>query len=338
MTYYIRPEYAPSVDGIYIFEKTVDVPFSQRVELCIFAASRYILYINGEYVCEGPCRSHEQVRYFDRVSASLKSGANYILVKVMHTTTYFTTVYNTATPLLAIGSLIGTDPIISTDVTWSCRFLSGHKLICHAMKSLPPYEDFDASGKKIALQVIESDRAIFQSNGYFTRGGAAYPYILEERPLPMIYPEAPKSLRLIRKGKDFAEYDAGAYTTAKLAFSLAKKSSVKVIYSECYETDGAKCRRDDESGCLKGYFDKIRSGETDIDFETYWFRSFRYIRIEGDVDAVSSVSVRNIHYPLDIKGSFECSDLSFNRIFEVSKNTLLCCMHEIISDCPYYEQ
>ncbi len=338
MTYFIRPEYAPKTDGVYVFEKTVELSAALDAELCVFAASRYILYINGVYICEGPCRSHEKVRYFDRVSAHLKKGQNRISVKVMHTTSFFTTVYDTPTPLLALEVGCGKQTVISTDATWNCRYLVGHALLCHGMCSLPPYECYDASEKDVDLPLIESDRAIFQSDGYFTRGGAAYPYILEERPIPMIYPAEASPLRLIRKGDGFAEYDAGAYTTAKVSFGLAKNSAVKVIYAECYETENGKYHRDDESGVLRGYYDTVKSADEDIAFETYWFRSFRYIRIEGDADALSSLVMRRVHYPLDIEGSFECSDPLLNKIWRVSENTMLCCLHEIISDCPYYEQ
>ena len=338
MTYFIKPICAPRADGIYTFEKTLVLEKAIELEVCIFAASRYILFVNDTYVCEGPCRSHEKVRYFDRVRHTFAKGENRICVKVMHTTTYFTTVYNTPTPQLAIEGKSGDEVILSTDKSFTCRFLGAYRLVCHAMQSLPPYEAYDAKEPSIPLPLEEAEKAMFQSNGYFTRGGAAFPYILEERPIPMIYPQQPKPLRMIREGEGFAEFDAGAYNTAKVAFSLGENSSVKVIYSECYEFEDGKRRRDDPSGVLRGYFDTVTSAECPLEFETYWFRSFRYIRIEGDARSVSSLQMRRVHYPLTITGSFECSDPDYNRIWDVSINTMLCCTHEILSDCPYYEQ
>ncbi len=338
MTYYIKPTYAPRVDGVYAFEKTLSLDHEVELELCIFAASRYILYVNGEYVCEGPCRSHEKVRYFDRVRHVFLKGKNKIYVKVLHTCTYFTSVYNTPTPQLAIEGRSGNAVILSTDKSWTCRFLGAYRLLCHAMKSLPPYEAYDAREQSIPLPLEEAEKAMFQSDGFFTRGGAAFPYIMEERPIPMIYPQAPGPLRLIRKGEGFAEFDAGAYTTAKVSLTLSNNSAVKVIYAESYEFEDGKHRRDDPSGQLRGYFDTVTSADSSLNYETFWFRSFRYIRIEGDVSAVFSLQMSRIHYPFDITGSFECSDPNFNRIWDVSVNTILSCCHEIISDCPYYEQ
>lgn len=338
MTYYIRSEYAPATDGIYIFEKKIDLPSAREAELCIFAASRYVLTINGQYICEGPCRSHERVRYFDRISCRLSAGENVVSVKVMHVTSFFTTVYDTPTPQLALEATSQNEPLFATDKTWTCSYLNAYTLIRHDMKSLPPYERYDAHFLPTVLSVVETDRAFFRSDGYFTGGGAAYPYILEERPIPMILPQEPASLRLLRKGEGYAEYDAGMYVTAKVSFALKKNSSVKIIYAECFSFEDGKHRRDDMQGTLKGYFDTVTSSDTDMEFETFWFRSFRYIRVEGNADATSALRMHRIHYPFDIQGRFECSDPTLNQMFEVSKNTLLACCHEIIVDCPYYEQ
>ena len=37
-------------------------------------------------------------------------------------------------------------------------------------------------------------------------------------------------------------------------------------------------------------------------------------------------------------GSFECSDERLNRIYAISRRTLLLCMEDVFTDCPLYEQ
>ncbi|MEA4889586.1 MAG: family 78 glycoside hydrolase catalytic domain [Clostridiaceae bacterium] len=49
-------------------------------------------------------------------------------------------------------------------------------------------------------------------------------------------------------------------------------------------------------------------------------------------------SVRPTVYPLVERGSFQCSDSLHNRIYEISRRTLLLCMHEHYEDCPWREQ
>lgn len=43
-------------------------------------------------------------------------------------------------------------------------------------------------------------------------------------------------------------------------------------------------------------------------------------------------------YPMRADGKFRCGDHLHNRIFEVAKHTLRCCVHEHYEDCPWREQ
>ncbi len=44
------------------------------------------------------------------------------------------------------------------------------------------------------------------------------------------------------------------------------------------------------------------------------------------------------HYPVTERGTFACNDAALNQIWNVSKQTLLCCMEDTFTDCPAYEQ
>ena len=81
MNFYIMPRYAPNKNGLYVFSKTVDIKNDCNAVINLFAAMRYIIYVNGEYVCEGPCRSHEKVRYYDSANCNFKKGTNTIEVR-----------------------------------------------------------------------------------------------------------------------------------------------------------------------------------------------------------------------------------------------------------------
>lgn len=338
MTFYIMPEYAPKPNGMYAFEKRISLSHSTELLLHIFAASRYILRVDGKYVSEGPCRSHEQVRYYDEVPIFLSEGEHIFSFTVMHSTEFFTTVFDIPVPKLAFEALEGAKEILSTDASWECRYLPSYELTKYDMCSLPPYEIYTADKVPLPLPVKAMEKCVFKKDGYFTAGGAAYPYLLEKRPIPMIVPHPAVVLAPVRYGKDFIEYDAGEYMTAKVALDLDADSSFKIIYSECYEFEDGKHKRDDARGFLRGYFDKVKTADSKITYEPFWFRAFRYIRIEGDASAVRELRVSRVHYPFSEKGSFFCSDPLYNAMYSVSRNTLLSCCHEIVVDCPYYEQ
>lgn len=337
MNFYIMPRYAPNKNGLYVFSKTVDMESDCTANVNLFATMRYILYINGEYVCEGPCRSHEKVRYYDSACCRLKKGNNLIEVRVMHTMDCFTTVYKTIVPMLVFEADTSTGDNIISDDSWECRYLGEYELVRRDMRSLPPFEIVTRGREDIPLPVDKADRCIFQENGNYISGGAALNFLLEKRPIPMIYPGEEFEIYPIKKGEGFTEYDAGEYMTAKVKITIAPKSRIKIIYAECYRNpDGSKTKRDDTSGIIDGYWDEVETDDREFVFEPYWFRAFRYIRIEGE--GARLVTARRVNYPYDMRGKFICSDELYNKMYSISQNTILCCHHEIISDCPYYEQ
>lgn len=354
MAYYISPKGVVPDMGFYEFEKVVSVSDSADFTINIFASSRYILYINDSYICEGPCRGDGETRYFDSVKTALNTGESRILVKVLHQRKNFTSVFKTEKPILLFEAKSEKEKFHS-DKSWECYLLENHKPFydkspflpvgAEATSFLPPCEEITAETNKTALETeeiifFENINLDFSKDCSYNRFGISLMEALEKRSIPMIYPTDEISFKIVKEGKDFIELDAGEYTTARVYFDFAKNADIKIIYSECYEFEYGKRLRDDTSGFLKGYFDIVHTKAEDFHYETFWFRAFRYIRIESDNPkaVLKAVKARRICYPLDIKGRFECSNESYNQMLSVSYNTLLCCMHEIFVDCPHYEQ
>lgn len=340
MAKFISPKTLPGELGLYKFKKKIIISECENSEIRIYASTRYILYINGEYISEGPCRGHEDVWYFDTVTTDkLRKGENEITVKVMHEThlSHFTSVFKSFKPMLIMDIKTG-EEYFSTDCSWECLFLKNHRLIYHGFCFVAPFEEY-INDESVSLGTEETYKYDFDKGMGFTYGKIE-PHTILPRPIPMIYPGESVSLTPVKKGEGFIEYDSGKYITAKLKFDIAKNSHVKIIYSECYESENGKGQRDDLSGFLKGFHDIVHPQENDFTFIPYWFRAFRYIRIEADnpEEAVKSIEVKKCHYPLAIESSFECSDKNLNLMNEISINTMLCCTHEIFVDCPFYEQ
>lgn len=157
--------------------------------------------------------------------------------------------------------------------------------------------------------------------------------------------------------KIIIELDAGELTTGYLTVGLrgGQGSTVQIMGSECYEPNESngmmarkKGNREDTTGKLMGEFDVYhvagfsRGEEQEEVYEPFWFRTFRYVRIEIETAneplILSYLNYRETGYPLDVKGKFECSDDELNTIWDLSVRTLKRCMHETYEDCPYYEQ
>jgi alpha-L-rhamnosidase len=75
------------INGFCFFRKEFETPGSaDAVLLRITADSKYMLYVNGEYVARGPCRSDPRWQYFDEIDISgfLHAGVNCIGILALH--------------------------------------------------------------------------------------------------------------------------------------------------------------------------------------------------------------------------------------------------------------
>ena len=335
-----------AASGIYEFTKDVDVEQDCIVRIHAFAVMRYLLYINGQYVCEGPCRSAANIRYYDELdTVQLRAGKNEIKLVVMHLVQQrrFSTVFKAPKPIVLFEA-VGEHVNVVTDTSWKCRFVKGYKLHHDTNYALqiPPQEEIFAQEESVELEteVLEhSDDFDFQK-GLKTDWGIVSGYNLTKRPIPMIQPGEEISFKVIKSGEGYVELDAGTYVTAIVEAEIGEDADVSILYAECYEQENGKKRRDDASGFLRGYSDKVHTGKDKYHFRSFWFRAFRFIRVEAKnlSSMLLSLKAYRCAYPFELCGTFQCSDESYNQMQEVSINTMRACTHEIFVDCPYYEQ
>ena len=327
--------------GIYAFTKTQWLDHADVGTVRIFATGRYVLYINDRYICEGPCRGHSGVRYYDEIETdAFIKGENRILVRVMQISdkSCFTSVFFTSEPELIFQAQVGKTRIES-DESWRCGLDRRCALLPKPDRSLPPFEkvDFEETIVPLALRAREG---FDFSGGMRTFYGMVQGYGLEKRPIPMLLPGEALPMQIVKRGDGYIDLDAGRYVTAKIDLKLPPDSDVKLIYSECYQTAAGKGLRDDPAGELGGYFDLFHTGKEEITYSPFWFRAFRYIRIVAEAPEryVEGLQARLFCYPLGEEAKFSCSDPVYNRMYEISLRTLQCCMQETFTDCPYYEQ
>jgi hypothetical protein len=109
-----------------------------------------------------------------------------------------------------------------------------------------------------------------------------------------------------------------------------------------------KGRRDDwQNGYLEGFSDCYHvagygaEGKTE-NYEPYWFRTFRFIRLEIETKdeplVLQQLYYTDTAYPLEIGTDVKTSDHQMKEIWEISERSLRRCMHETYEDCPFYEQ
>ena len=155
--------------------------------------------------------------------------------------------------------------------------------------------------------------------------------------------------------RQIIEISAGAEECGYLlyAFSGGRDSRITTLCSECYVYPQARGgsvkgnRADYINGQLTGHrsYYKVAGYGTDEvpeEYEPFWFRTFRYIRLEIETAdeplRILSFRYRSTGYPLEVKTFCSASDPTFEGIWDISMRTLRRCMHDTYMDCPFYEQ
>ncbi len=357
MSLWIRADDRPLASKFYYFTKEFDAPAGATLKASSCGDTRYHLYLNGHLVAEGPCQGSSYVTYYETedLTPYLKEGKNTLVAKVLYVTEgYFISVFRRSQPAFWFDGKMtvnGEITAIQTDESWTCvredacDFMGGAG--CHT--SIPPFEQWTGASTPTPIAVKNFYEPLLDKK-CFNIFGLSDTYVMSPRPIPQMETEAYKPMKAVRRGEGFVEYDSVKYTTAKIHFTFKAKAGTKVrlIYAECYSVadkngNRYKGKRDDYNNPtaeMGGVFDTLIATGEEQTFVPFWYRSFRFVRVEfEDPDfALLDFSYGNYHYPLDKAGSFECSNPRYNEMWEISRNTVLCCMHEMYVDCPYYEQ
>ncbi len=358
MSFWIRANEYPLESKFYYFSKEFDAPAGASLQASMCGDARYQLYLNGHLVSEGPCQSSSYLTFYETedLTPYLCEGKNTLFAKVLAAdSNIFDSVYRKNQPAFWFDGKLtanGETTVIGTDETWSCAREDACVLEQgrHVHDSIPPFESWNGDSKATPVAVIPFLPIDLEKGNYNTYGQNNRHYIMTPRPLPQMETEEARDMKPVRSGDGFVEFDSVNYTTAKIRFVFKAKAGTKVRleYAECYTVQNErgnryKARRDaydDPTALIDGACDTlIATGEEQV-FVPFWYRSFRFVRVEfEDPDfELKEFTYRFYHYPLDKAGVFECSNPRYNQMWDISRNTVLCCMHEMYVDCPYYEQ
>ena len=355
--FWITPKKVIDKNVVYRFTKDLNLKSGSEVELNVSADTRYRLYFNGEYVCEGPCQSDHWFWRYENVKIPtelVRDGSNKVTVDVLYISDemYFTQAKRDRAALIVFGSskTDGVAEDIYTNSSWGCKiiqsqvFINAAKTWNRVMANIPPMAAYTLD-EDIDVGTMDYKRC-WHDVGNHTPYGLGDDYRLAKREIKVFTPEKETPFKLIKQAADFTELDAGIYTTAfpKFTFKGEKGKKIRFIYTECYtDENGSKVgvRRDKPGAKIVGAFDEITFTGAMQTYESYFYKAFRYVRVEypeGTEFVAENQFYKPYFYPVEGEGKVKFSDEAKNRIWDVSVNTLKCCTHETFVDCPYYEQ
>lgn len=142
--------------------------------------------------------------------------------------------------------------------------------------------------------------------------------------------------------------DLGVYTCAYPVLKMKGAKGARVTWTWTESARDAKTKRKSNRSelvgkYLQGYGEDFISDGEEGEFSAPWFRCGRWCRIDID-SGYEPLEIRDIHliesrYPVELESEFAATpDARFSEIRKISARALQMCCHEMLFDCPYYEQ
>ncbi|MCQ2431112.1 MAG: hypothetical protein MJ175_00760 [Clostridia bacterium] len=355
-----------------LFQKQITVREGETLTVRVSACSRYKLYVNGDFIAFGPCKGGDGYQFFDTVELPLKTGENEVLFEVV-SFPHVTNGSQVGGPDWAVSlapyaalAVIGESSMeqnISTGITaWKAARCAVMTPVRNTTASWLGYTEH----ADLAESAVNWDDAEVCEDLFATFWGVMERFPAYERPIPMLELHAPKALTESPRGEAVfsgdgliigaescftVDLDAGEETTAfvTLCGKGGKGAEIRIRYAEAYlhkNKDGVPekgIRTPGDDGIFEGFADEVLPCGGEFSYSPFWFRTFRYIRLEVKTGAepltLSALTCRITRYPLVPVTAVKEDDSGFIRdIWDISLRTLRCCMHETFEDCPYYEQ
>ncbi len=124
--------------------------------------------------------------------------------------------------------------------------------------------------------------------------------------------------------------------------SGGRGTKVQITYFEKFGGPGSDAVRSDVRSKVTGITDGITLDGSEVCFEPFWVRSFRFVRMKVETgETAVTVYAPDFHktgYPLPVESHMESSAPWVGRLWEICVRTLENCMLETYMDCPHYEQ
>lgn len=316
----------------------------------IAAESRYFMYVNGQSaVYDGSLKrgANTQDGYYDPVDISgyLTEGQNTICILAWYwgakSTSYSN--YSTGKAGLILEADIGGMKIVSDD-SWATARDTAYSNTRGSSESQPNYRLPEYNISYDAAMEIDTDwtsndfsdedwnRA--SVNGHY--GDAPWHY-LWKRPIPL---NKDYGIRSYQNSADFE----GITTTRQTKYLLSVGTNIQLspVFSVTASKAGQKITiytentADSQGDSVRCYY-YTKEGENTFECLGYMNGQFVYYDIPKDV-TINFLGYRQTGYDTEKAGAFACEENFYNRIWQMSYDTLYVTMRDNFMDCPNRER
>ncbi len=296
-----------------------------RASINISADDYYKLYINGQFVGQGPAQGYWFSYYWNTfdITDYLVQGKNEISVCVYYCG-LLNRAFNSADNRMGLIAEIIADGecILSTDSSWN-YCVEGRRRSNNVLGASTLFtEDIDnriADGISKKCVAVEAD--------YTFNKNAVTPI--------RVYKKAPETVKKLNT--NYYLYDFGTEVCASVSVKAFGQSGnrLKILLGEELDANGF-VRYDMRCNCKCENICTLADGENL--FDLYDYVGFRYLGIETDVE-ITEVFANVRHFPFDDDYCIlETDNEDLQKVWKLCKNTLKYATQEAFMDCPQREK
>lgn len=335
-------EHKPELKNYHMLvrKKFVINGIGEKSFLDITADDYYKLYINGQYIGQGPAPSYYFNYGYNRydVSNYLHSGENIIAVHVYYQG-LLNRVWNSADYRqgLIAELLIDNEIVLYTDKTWkytrALEFTSNTTVGYETQFR----EDIDSRLAEKNWRELDYDDSKWQS--LYVNLSDDHKLVLQNTPVLEVYEKKPETVKQIEKGHYLIDFGHEITGQFKAEAYGEPGQSITILCGEELDTAQEKVRYNMRCNCT--YEDTwTLSGARDI-LEFYDYKAFRYVEVISPEGVLIPESLCAIvrHYPMKEKDcKFVSSNELLNSIWYICKNGVKYGAQEVFVDCPSREK
>lgn len=207
-------------------------------------------------------------------------------------------------------------------------------------------------------EIAEKLEAVLQDD-YTKTVGLIQRFPIKKREIPLLYEKEDKFVKEFTNSNILKHHkcvipagetieillDAGTIKNGypKYQFKGGKGCKVSFTYFEKFVNETKVIKRTAwEEGEIVGLEDSIILDGNQLVYEPFWYRTFRFIRIqiEADLEEVTifEPTFKKTGYPLEVESWVSSSESWVEEVWEICVRTLENCMMDTYMDCPFYEQ
>lgn len=344
----------------------------------VSADNRFILYVNGRRIADGPARGDLGHWRYERVDLAphLARGHNVIAAEVWNDARLAPGAQISARTGFLLAAEDAKQNAVDSGAGWRVRVDPSRSVsfgFAQIMKALGPLwytagppETLSGAKRHWDWNQATTSASDWSSAVDVLANGEAAPWTLMPDPLPaMTYKPAPAGKVVRAKGVTTGAFpegpvripphaevaillDAGRVQSAypELITSGGRDAEIKVTYTEAlYGPDKKRFadRNQVDDGQALGLTDSFEpDGGPNRVFQPFWWRTWRYVELHVKTGAepltLDRFSVRQTHYPFVQRARFVSSDPELNEIWRIGWDTVQLDAHETFMDTAYWEQ